>query len=62
MKMCKSEMSGYFQCILSIWDRVFRTYRERDDYRAIRYGVAGLTGERFQTLSGLLATPFRKVG
>ena len=56
------ETDSNYASVLSVWDRVFRTYRERDDYRAIRYGLAGLTGERFQTLSGLLTTPFRKVG
>lgn len=55
------ETDSNYASILSVWDRMFRTYRERSDYRAIRYGVKGLIGDRFQTLSGMLATPFRGV-
>jgi sterol desaturase/sphingolipid hydroxylase (fatty acid hydroxylase superfamily) len=53
------ETDSNYASILSIWDRVFRTYRERADYHTIQYGVAELLGDRFQTLRGMLATPFR---
>ncbi len=52
------ETDSNYASILSVWDRLFRTYRERADYRTIQYGLAGLLGDRFQTLRGMLATPF----
>jgi sterol desaturase/sphingolipid hydroxylase (fatty acid hydroxylase superfamily) len=56
--MVRAETDSNYASILSIWDRVFRTYRERSDYRTVRYGVEGLSGDRFQTLRGMLLTPF----
>ncbi len=55
----RPETDSNYASVLSLWDRLFRTYRERTDYRRIRYGLAGMVGDRFQTLRGMLETPFR---
>lgn len=52
------ETDSNYSSVLSVWDRLFRTYRERDDYRGIHYGLAGFKEERTQTVTGLLLTPF----
>ena len=56
----RAEMDSNFTSILSVWDRLFGTYRERDDWRQIHFGVPGLADARFQTIGGLLRTPFVK--
>ena len=45
---------------LSVWDRLFRTFRLRDDPRTIHLGLDGFDGPRSQTLTGMLASPARK--
>lgn len=56
----RAEMDSNFTSILSVWDRLFGTYCEKDDYKRIRFGVSGFTAGRFQTIGGLLRTPFVK--
>jgi sterol desaturase/sphingolipid hydroxylase (fatty acid hydroxylase superfamily) len=51
------ETDSNYTSVLSVWDRLFGTYRERSDYHGIQFGVAGLDGERLQTVAGLLTTP-----
>lgn len=43
-----------------MWDRLFRTFRLRDDPRTINFGLDGFDGERSSTLTGMLASPVRK--
>jgi len=57
----QSETDSNYSTVFSGWDRLFRTYRERDDYRAIEFGISGLEDDRSQTLAGLAMTPFRRV-
>ncbi len=54
----QSETDSNYATVFSGWDRLFRTYRDRDDYRAIEFGIAGLEDDRSQTLAGLALTPF----
>jgi len=56
----RAEMDSNYTSILSVWDRVFGTYRECDDYRQVHFGVPGFADARFQTILGLLRTPFAK--
>jgi sterol desaturase/sphingolipid hydroxylase (fatty acid hydroxylase superfamily) len=51
------ETDSNYASVLSIWDRVFGTYRERRDYHGIHYGLPGFEDERLQTVKGLLLTP-----
>ncbi len=55
----RAEMDSNYTSVLSVWDRLFGTYHGSDDCKDIRFGVPGLDAERFQTLRGLLWTPFR---
>jgi sterol desaturase/sphingolipid hydroxylase (fatty acid hydroxylase superfamily) len=52
------ETDSNYASILSVWDRVFGTYRERRDYHGIHYGLPGFEEERMQSVAGLLSTPF----
>jgi sterol desaturase/sphingolipid hydroxylase (fatty acid hydroxylase superfamily) len=52
------ETDSNFSSVLSVWDRIFGSYRERDTYRDIRLGLDGFDGTEQQTLKGLLTTPF----
>ena len=54
----RPETDSNFASILSLWDRLFGTYREKHDYRAIRFGLKELRGEPYQTIRGMLLTPF----
>ena len=44
--------------ILSLWDRVFRTYTSEVDFQSLRYGLDGFDVTERQTLRGLLKMPF----
>lgn len=55
------ETNSNYSTVLSVWDRVFGTYRDRDNHDQIRFGVPSLEGEAFQTLKGLALTPFRRL-
>jgi sterol desaturase/sphingolipid hydroxylase (fatty acid hydroxylase superfamily) len=54
------ETDSNYSSGLSVWDRVFGTFRLRDDPRAIRLGLDGYDGERSGTLTGMLVSPVRK--
>lgn len=45
---------------LSVWDRLFGTFRLRDDPRTISLGLDGYDGERSRTLAGMFLSPARK--
>ncbi len=51
------ETDSNYSSVLSIWDRLFRSYREKPDYRQIRFGVEGFLSDRSQSLRGLLSAP-----
>jgi sterol desaturase/sphingolipid hydroxylase (fatty acid hydroxylase superfamily) len=54
------ETDSNFASIFSFWDRLAGTLRLRRNPRDLTYGLDGLEGENWQTVSGLLATPFRE--
>ncbi len=51
------EMDSNYASVLSLWDRLFQTYRGQVDKSKLRYGVAGLSENTQQRLSQLLRTP-----
>jgi sterol desaturase/sphingolipid hydroxylase (fatty acid hydroxylase superfamily) len=51
------EADSNYSSVLSIWDRLFGSYRERMDYRLIRFGVEGFSGNWSQGVLGLMLTP-----
>jgi sterol desaturase/sphingolipid hydroxylase (fatty acid hydroxylase superfamily) len=55
------ETDSNFASILSVWDRVFGTYRLRSDPHALRLGLDGFDRSRRRTLWGMLASPFRRL-
>lgn len=53
------ETDSNFSSVFSVWDRIFRSYRERENYAAIQLGLDSFDGEEKQTIPGLLKTPFQ---
>jgi sterol desaturase/sphingolipid hydroxylase (fatty acid hydroxylase superfamily) len=54
------ETDSNFGSVLSLWDRLARSLRTRPRLEPQPFGLLGFAGERWQTLAGLLATPFRR--
>jgi sterol desaturase/sphingolipid hydroxylase (fatty acid hydroxylase superfamily) len=53
------ETDSNFSSVLSIWDRMFGSYREKQNHRDIQLGLDGFDGEEKQSVRGLFETPFR---
>jgi sterol desaturase/sphingolipid hydroxylase (fatty acid hydroxylase superfamily) len=53
----KDEIDSNFSSLLSVWDRLFGSYVEKEDYREIRFGLDGYDGDDRQSVKGLLTTP-----
>ena len=54
----KLETDSNYASVLSLWDRLFRTYREKKDCRSIRFGLDSFNGDERQSLSSLWMAPF----
>ncbi len=52
------EMDSNYSTVLSVWDRLFGSFRGRDDFTDMVFGVPGLRGEERQSIAGMLRTPF----
>jgi sterol desaturase/sphingolipid hydroxylase (fatty acid hydroxylase superfamily) len=52
-----SETNSNFTSLLSMWDRLYRTFRLREDTRAITIGLPRFREEKWQRLWGFLITP-----
>lgn len=57
----QSETDSNYSPLFSFWDRLFGTFRLRDNPRALRYGLTELSAVEHHTLGGLFATPFKHV-
>lgn len=57
----RPETNSNFASVLPIWDRLFRSFRLRDDARTIHLGLAEFDDHQWQTLSGMLRTPLAQV-
>jgi sterol desaturase/sphingolipid hydroxylase (fatty acid hydroxylase superfamily) len=55
-----AETNSNYSSLLSIWDRLFKTFASRRDLHEIQFGLAGFDDPRQQTLKGLLRTPFHR--
>jgi sterol desaturase/sphingolipid hydroxylase (fatty acid hydroxylase superfamily) len=53
-----AETNSNFTSILSLWDRLFNTFRTRKDTRAITLGLPQYREDNYQRLWGFLKTPF----
>lgn len=56
-----SETNSNYASVFSFWDRLFNTFRKREDTRTIKFGLKILPEPEWQRLSGLLLTPFREI-
>lgn len=55
------ETDSNYSSLFSFWDRLFRTFRLRDDPHSLRYGLNELSAPEHHTFGGLLATPFKNI-
>ncbi|MEO2027540.1 MAG: sterol desaturase family protein [Fuerstiella sp.] len=51
------ETDSNYSVVLSIWDRMARTFRKSTDVNAIEFGLDELADERWQTIAGMMKTP-----
>ena len=51
------ETDSNYSSLLSVWDRIFRSFRLRDDPRTIQFGLSDFAKPEDQTFSGILKTP-----
>ena len=51
------ETDSNYSSLLSVWDRLFRSFRLRDDPRTIQFGLDEFAKPEDQTLPGFLITP-----
>ena len=56
----QAETDSNYTSLLSVWDRLFGSFRLLPDPAAIEIGLDGWSEPPNQTLSGLLATPFHR--
>lgn len=54
------ETDSNYSSLLSVWDRVFRSFRLRDDPRTIQFGLDEFAKPEDQTLPGILQTPLKR--
>ena len=53
------ETDSNYSSLLSLWDRLFGTFRLREDPRTITLGLDGERYREWSSFSGMLAMPFR---
>ncbi|MDF1701731.1 MAG: sterol desaturase family protein [Planctomycetota bacterium] len=53
-----AETDSNYGVLFSWWDRLGRSHRTRTDLQALHFGLRGLGADRWQSLRGMLATPF----
>ena len=52
------ETDSNYSAFLSVWDRLFRSLRQREALADVELGLAELDDDRHQSLAGLWRTPF----
>lgn len=55
----RAETDSNYTSLLSVWDRVFGSFRLRPDLPALQIGLDGWSAAPHQTLPGMLVTPLR---
>ena len=55
------ETDSNYSSLFSFWDRLFRSFRLRDDPSTLRFGLDEFSQPEDHTLTGLLATPLKQV-
>ena len=54
----REETDSNYSTVLSVWDRLARSFRMRDDPESIVFGLKEFTDPGWQSLGGMLKTPF----
>lgn len=54
------ETNSNYTSFLSVWDRIFRTFRYREDWENIRLGLTYFRSSKDQGLFGLLISPLKR--
>ncbi len=55
------ETDSNYSSLFSFWDRLFGTFRLRDDPGTLQFGLEEFDPPEHHTFTGLLATPLRQV-
>jgi len=55
------ETNSNYGTVFSWWDRLFRTFRLRIDPQSIEFGLLTMKSMTWQTLPGMLKTPFAQI-
>jgi sterol desaturase/sphingolipid hydroxylase (fatty acid hydroxylase superfamily) len=55
-----SEFNSNYTSILTFWDRIFGSFRMREDTHTVTLGLKGFREEKWQGFWGFLITPFTK--
>jgi len=53
----RDETDSNYATLFSAWDRIFRTYRVREDCHTIEFGLDGMDDDSHQSVRGMLMTP-----
>ena len=54
------ETDSNYSALLSVWDRLFGSFRMRDRLDEIAFGLDAFDGDERQTVAGMLRTPFEE--
>jgi len=55
------ETDSNYSSLFSFWDRLFRTFRLRENPHELHFGLDELNAPEYQSLGGLLTTPARDI-
>ena len=55
------ETDSNYSSLLSVWDRVFRSFRQREALREVELGLDAFDDDGHQSIAGMLRTPFEPV-
>jgi sterol desaturase/sphingolipid hydroxylase (fatty acid hydroxylase superfamily) len=53
------ETDSNFSSLLSVWDRIFKSFRKRQNYAEIQFGLDDFDADENQTVKALLTTPLK---
>jgi len=54
----KQETDSNYSVLFSIWDRIGRSFRSRENIKEIEFGLHEYDDQQWQTLPGMMKTPF----
>jgi len=55
----REETNSNYGSIFSIWDRLFGTFKTRENIKLINYGIGTFKSKKWQNILGMLLLPFR---